>query len=232
MATVEIIPIPIGSAFVQTIGADDPDDLNDFAVLISLDANGSGLEESDITLSTGASLVSLTGDGVTWEAVIRPPTTAGMLTITVGADAFSEGNVETSKDIRISTIFPDTDAEATTELFTHSLAEHTGIAVSPSNIFISTRNNGGLNRIYVFDFQGTAIEDFSFTGSVSNERQTLDYFNNKLYVKDGTFYELPTLSAATGSGINSVTHTEFGLISDNHVNLIFHDIQIRPVWCG
>ena len=38
--TLEIIPIPIGSAFVETLGTDDPESLNDFRVLrcSSLDA--------------------------------------------------------------------------------------------------------------------------------------------------------------------------------------------------
>ena len=81
--TLEIIPIPIGSAFVETLGTDDPESLNDFRVLtMHWTQNGTGLQESDITLSTGASLVELTGDGVTREATIRPPTTAGTLTIT------------------------------------------------------------------------------------------------------------------------------------------------------
>ena len=45
---------------------------------------------------------------------MRPPETAsGTITFTVAADAFSEGNVETEKDIRISTSFPDADAEST-----------------------------------------------------------------------------------------------------------------------
>ena len=81
--------------------------------------------------------MELTGDGVTREAVIRPPETAGMLTITVGADAFSEGNVEASKDIRISTSFPDADAETPTQLFDTGLSGATGLAVSPTRILIA-----------------------------------------------------------------------------------------------
>ena len=102
MPNLTIQEIPIGSQFVQSIGANDPDDLNDFRCLILADENGTELEESDITLSTGASLVELTGKNSVRQATIRPPETAGMLTITVGANAFSEGNAETSKDIRIS----------------------------------------------------------------------------------------------------------------------------------
>ena len=129
--------IPIGSQFVSAIVGDEKESKNDFKVLILTSENGTGLEESDITLSTGASLVGLTGDGVTREAVIRPPTTAGMLTITIAANAFSEGNVETSKDIRISTSFPDADAETPTELFTLNESLVKGVTVSPTRILVS-----------------------------------------------------------------------------------------------
>ena len=94
--TLTLQQIPSGSQFTSTIGANDDDDKNDFSVLILLDANGTGLTESDITFSTGASLVSLTGSKSVWKAVIRPPETEGMLTITVGANAFTEGNAETT----------------------------------------------------------------------------------------------------------------------------------------
>ena len=97
--TLTIQEIPSGSQLVETISGDEPDDLNDFSVLILLDANGTGLTESDITFSTGASLVELTGANSVWQATIRPPETAGTVTITVAADAFTEGNAETSQKI-------------------------------------------------------------------------------------------------------------------------------------
>ena len=59
MATVEIISIPLGSQLVKSIGANDPDDLNDFPVLFVFSENGTGLTEAGITLSAGATLVSL-----------------------------------------------------------------------------------------------------------------------------------------------------------------------------
>ena len=122
--------IPVGSQLVGTIGADDPDSKNDFRVRISLGGNGTGLKESDITFSTGASLVELTGVNSVWQATIRPPVTAGMLTITIAANAFAEGNAETSKDIRLSTSFPDADAEDPTQLFARTGLR--GIAVTPT----------------------------------------------------------------------------------------------------
>ena len=172
--TLEIISIPIGSQYTQAIGTDDPESLNDFRVLIIADENGTGLQESDITLSTGASLVELTGDGVTREATIRPPETAGMLTLTVGVDAFSEGNAETSKDIRLSTSFPDADAEVPTELFTGANYRAYGLTVSPNRIITSA-----VTEIRFFDFDGTLQTGETLTGqSVS----LLEYFNNTLLI--------------------------------------------------
>ena len=56
--TITFITIPIGSILTSTIASDEPESKNDFRVRILLDGNGTGLEESDITFSTGASLVS------------------------------------------------------------------------------------------------------------------------------------------------------------------------------
>ena len=40
--TFEILPIPIGSQFIQQIDSDDPADLNDFDILIVGDQNAHG----------------------------------------------------------------------------------------------------------------------------------------------------------------------------------------------
>ena len=89
--------------------------------------NGTGLTEDGITLSAvdssdddisdDVSLVSLTGSKSVWEATIRPPEEESTVTFVVDTDAFDEGNTETSQDIRVSTAFPDDDAEDTTQLF-------------------------------------------------------------------------------------------------------------------
>ena len=208
--------IPIGSQFVQTIGADDPDALNDFRVLILTSENGTGLEESDITLSTGASLVELTGDGVTREAVIRPPTTAGMLTITVGADAFSEGNVETSKDIRISTSFPDADAETPTQLFDTGLTTGaTGLAVSPTRILIAV--GSGL-RFFTHDGTLQTSENHSYVNTLTQ----IDYFNDTILARISTEVRRYDFESDTQIGISPVlgslgrnlnaVHTEKGIL--------------------
>ena len=175
--SVTLQEIPVGSQFVETISGDEPESLNDFKVRILASENGSGLEESDITFSTGASLVSLTGDGVTWEAVIRPPTTAGTLTITIAANAFTEENVETSKDIRLSTSFPDADAEVPTLLFDASLSSVAGIAVSPTRIYVCNVALG--NRLHSFNHSGVeqASEELSIDGIYV---RPLNYFNGDL----------------------------------------------------
>ena len=208
--TVEIIPIPIGSQFVETISGDEPESLNDFKVRILTSENGTGLEESDITLSTGASLVELTGDGVTREAVIRPPETAGTLTITIAADAFTEGNAETSQDIRLSTEFPDADAEEPTLLFTANLSSVAGIAVSPTRILISQSSN-----IYKYTYDGT--EQTSEQQAIGTTGE-LDYFNDTLLVTPNSRYSLESgtlIEAYTSlleSNIDSLMHTKYGLL--------------------
>ena len=62
MPSVTLQEIPIGSQLVSTIGANDPEDLNDFTVLLVFDGNITGLTEADLTLSAGTTLVSLEGE--------------------------------------------------------------------------------------------------------------------------------------------------------------------------
>ena len=113
-----------------------------------------------------------------WEAVIRPPTTAGMLTITVAANAFSEGNAETSKDIRISTSFPDADADTGTA-FLNLVGGRTllGCAVTPNRILIS--NEQPVARIQFYTHAG--VEQTSEVLTLA--WGTLDYFNNSFLLK-------------------------------------------------
>ena len=59
--TITFTTIPIGSILTSTIASDELESKNDFRVRIITSENGTGLIESDITLSTGASLVELTG---------------------------------------------------------------------------------------------------------------------------------------------------------------------------
>ena len=140
MATVEIIPIPLGSQLVKSIGANDKEDQNDFPVLFVFDGNITGLTEAGITLSAGATLVSLEGRNSVWKAMVRPSQTAGTVTVTVVANAVTEGNAQTSKDIEVVTNYPDTDAETPTLLFNHSnLTNASGLTVSPTRVIASQR---------------------------------------------------------------------------------------------
>ena len=224
--TLTIQKIPIGSQLVSAIGTDDPETKNDFRVLILLDANGTGLTESGITFSTGASLVSLTGSKSVWEAIIRPPVTAGTLTITVAANAFTEGNAETSKDIRVSTSFPDADAEFFTQAFTHSISPVSGITVLPNHIVIL--GNGNFN---VLSHDGTSVRADSASGFSIRSGTPIDFINGDYLVQrqnanvirirasDTTLtrtYIFPNLQTNADVGI---IHTRLGVIrSDNATN--------------
>ena len=165
MPTLSIQEIPIGSQLTGNIDTNEPEDKNDFSVLILSDSNVTGLTEDDITVAavdsrnravSGASVVSLEGANAVWEATIRPPETAGIVTVTVRANAVAEGNPETSKEIRVSTDFPDTDAETPTDLFTHGVSNPGSITVTPTRIIIvsggaavpgfSSRRRGIVNR--------------------------------------------------------------------------------------
>ena len=182
-ATFQILPIPIGSQFTQTIGADDPDDLNDFRVLIVADQNVTGLAEVDITLSTGYSLQSFEGEKSVHAITIRPSETAGTCTVTIAANAVTEGNAETSKDIRVSTSFPDADAEFPISLFTHGLSSVGGIAVTPTRILVSQTNSLSLQ---VYTHSGTHQTGETLTLSTSglgfNARTQLDTINGDILI--------------------------------------------------
>ena len=172
--SIEILTIPIGSQLTSTIAADESADKNDFEVLILTSENGTGLTDSDITLSSGT-LVSLTGKGVSWTATVRPPETAvAALTFTVAADAFTEGNVETTHDIRVSRDFPDADAEVPTPLFTHGLPFHSGITTAQGVIAIFIDDD----EIARFLPGGTALGTLDIphvSGSFPSD--TFDYIN-------------------------------------------------------
>ena len=206
--SIEIITIPIGSQLVSAIGTDDLDDQNDFTALILLDANGTGLTGSAITFSTGASLVELTGNGVTWKATIRPPVTAGMLTITIGADAFTEGNAETSKDIRVSTAFPDDDAEAPSELFTVSY-EADGITLTPTRILVGDQAGSSLTTLRRYLHDGTAMTGETSTVATRGFSREIDIINGDILIGQPFRLGVP-------AGISSM---EFRLNSSQNPNL-------------
>ena len=153
-ASVEILNVPIGSVLTSSIGANDEADKNDFTVLLIFSENVANLTESGIMLSAGATLVSLEGKNSVWKAMVRPPQTAGTVTVTVAANAVAEGNAQTSKDIEVVTNYPDTDAETPTLLFNHSnLTNASGLTVSPTRI-IASRGGDTTGSIVFFTHAG------------------------------------------------------------------------------
>ena len=85
MANVEIIPIPLGSQLVKSIGANDPDDLNDFPVLFLFSENVD-LTQSGVSVNAGSSIVSFEGANSVYKVQVRPPQTAGTVTVTVAGE--------------------------------------------------------------------------------------------------------------------------------------------------
>ena len=195
MATVEIIPIPIGSAFIEDIGADDDADLNDIPVRLVFDENVTGLELSDLSFAvvlTGSSvdvsdhvsIVSLSGENNVWAAVVRPPqpsdfsgtgATTGVITLTVAADSVNEGNPETSKGIRFSTSFPDTDAEVPSLLT--SVSSQSGLTVTPSRLLTSSSP-----QIEFYTHAGSVLTSERLTGLGASG--ALEYINGDVLLKD------------------------------------------------
>ena len=229
--SIEIITIPIGSQLVSAIGTDDLDDQNDFTALILLDANGTGLTGSDITFSTGASLVELTGDGVTWQATIRPPVTAGTVAITIAANAFTEGNVETSKDIEVVTNYPGTDAETPTLLFNHSnLNNAVGLTVSPSRI-IAMRGGVTTATVVFFTYAGVQQTTETLTPSIVGTNERIEYFNDTLLIAGSQTYRSPGRFSLTDlseieryaipSTSEFIVHTRLGVIGIGNTRIFY-----------
>ena len=244
-ATVEIISIPIGSQFVRAIGANNPDDLNDFPVLFLFSENVTGLTEVGITVSmvdvggrrvSGASVVSLEGSNSVWQAMIRPrdgydrfnnqAVRTGVLTVTLAENAVAEGNPETSLDIRVSTQFPDVDAEVPTQLFTQASA--TGIAVSPTRILILRRATTRLFGITKFTHAG--VEQTAEAASVSvssnlSSFMSLDYINGDLLVGSRGRYDADFNIVDSSGVFNKVTHNRLGIIA---IDFNANDLFITP----
>ena len=89
---------------------------NNATGLTEADITVSAVDSSDSDISDDVSLVSLEGENSVYKAVVRPMEESGMLTLTIAADAVTEGNAETTQDIRVSTDFPDEDAVSPTLL--------------------------------------------------------------------------------------------------------------------
>ena len=204
----QIIPIPLGSQYVETISDSEPISLNDFLVRIIADENVE-LEQSAVSVSSGSSLVAFRGEKSVYEATIRPQQTAGMVTVTIAANAVSQGNAQTSKSIRVSTSFPDADAEVQSHLTDVSgVSQVVGMAVSPTRIIVSS---------------SARLEFYTHAGIVqASERLTGIGTSGKLaYINGDVILRGNRRSLATGDILvdypfaaqsRSITHTRLGLM--------------------
>ena len=231
MANVEIIPIPLGSQLVKSIGANDKEDQNDFPVLFVFDGNITGLTEAGITLSAGATLVSLEGRNSVWKAMVRPSQTAGTVTVTVAANAVTEGNAQTSKDIEVVTNYPDTDAETPTLLFNHSnLTNASGLAVSPTRI-IAIRGGDTTASVVFFTHAGVQQTTETLTPSIVGTAERIEYFNDTLLIAGNQIYRGPGRFSLTDlseieryaipSTSGFIVHTRLGLIGIDNTRVFY-----------
>ena len=231
MANVEIIPIPLGSQLVKSIGANDPEDQNDFPVLFIFSENVTGLTEAGITLSAGATLVSLEGRNSVWKAMVRPSQTAGTVTVTVVANAVTEGNAQTSKDIEVVTDYPATDAETPTLLFNHSqLNSAIGLAVSPTRI-VAMRGGSNTANVAFFTHAGIHQTTEALTPSIVGTDKRIEYFNDTLLIAGSQTYRSPGRFSLTDlseieryaipSTSGFIVHTRLGVIGIDNTRVFY-----------
>ena len=230
-ASVEILNVPIGSVLTSSIGANDETDKNDFTVLLIFSENVANLTESGIMLSAGATLVSLEGRNSVWKGRVRPPQTAGTVTVTVVANAVAEGNAQTSKDIEVVTDYPTTDAETPTLLFNHSnLTNASGLTVSPTRI-IASRGGDTTGSIVFFTHAGVQQTTETLTSSTTGIAERIEYFNDTLLIAGNQFYraagrftltdlsEIERYAIPATSGF--IVHTRLGVIGIDNTRVFY-----------
>ena len=231
MASVEILTIPIGNQLTSAIGANDKEDQNDFPVLFLFSENGTGLTEAGITLSTGATLVSLEGKNSVYEAKIRPPKTSGIVTVTVNANAVTEGNAQTSKDIEVVTNYPATDAETPTLLFNHSnLTNASGLTVSPTRV-IASRGGDTTGSIVFFTHAGVQQTTETLLSNTTAITERIEYFNDTLLIAGNQIYRAPGRFSLTDlseieryaipSTSGFIVHTRLGVIGIDNTRVFY-----------
>ena len=224
-ASVEILNIPIGSVLTSSIGANDEADKNDFTVLLLWGENVD-LTQSGISVSAGSSIVAFEGANSVYMVRVRPPQTAGTVTVTVVANAVDQGNPQTSKSIRLSTTFPDADAETTTQVFTHGVTNSRGIAVSPTRIIIGSGPT--FSGLILTKFTHAGIEQTSEASSSSSINppkgsRRIDVLNGDILVPGGFINQtaparyreigdtLSRIQTYSGLGSDSITHSRLGI---------------------
>ena len=229
-ASVEILNIPIGSVLTSSIGANDEADKNDLTVLLLWGENVD-LTQSDISVSAGSSIVALEGANSVYKVRVRPPQTAGTVTVTVAANAVSEGNAQTSKDIEVVTDYPATDAETPTLLFNHSnLTNASGLTVSPTRI-IAIRGGDTTASVVFFTHAGVQQTTETLTPSIVGTAERIEYFNETLLIAGNQIYRAPGRFSLTDlseieryaipatSGF--IVHTRLGVIGIDNTRVFY-----------
>ena len=230
-ASVEILNVPIGSVLTSSIGANDEADKNDFTVLLIFSENVANLTESGIMLSAGATLVSLEGRNSVWKAMVRPSQTAGTVTVTVVANAVTEGNAQTSKDIEVVTNYPDTDAETPTLLFNHSnLTNASGLTVSPTRV-IASRGGDTTGSIVFFTHAGVQQTTETLLSNTTAITERIEYFNDTLLIAGNQIYRAPGRFSLTDlseieryaipSTSGFIVHTRLGVIGVDNTRVFY-----------
>jgi len=231
MANATFQTIPTGSQFSQQIVAanGDPEDQNDFQVLISFNENVTGLTLDDFTLTTvlesgrnadrssRSSILTLTGENSVYLLTLRPPAPltnriywdgnniggSMIMTLTLRANAVDQGNPVARTTIRVSLRFPDADAETPTRLFSHSNTNRKGITVTPNEIVVA----------YITGFS-TKFHRRSHTGTFLGTRDVgreygegLDYINGDYLLRGRNNVGVKRLR---GSDLSEVRGYNFG----------------------
>ena len=229
-ASVEILNVPIGSVLTSFIGANDEADKNDFTVLLLWGENVD-LTQSGISVSAGSSIVAFEGANSVYKVQVRPPQTAGTVTVTVAANAVAEGNAQTSKDIEVVTNYPATDAETPTLLFNHSqLANASGLAVSPTRI-IASRGGDTTGNMAFFTHAGVHQTTEGLASRTTGIAERIEYFNDTLLIAGNQFYRAPGRFSLTDlseieryaipSTSGFIVHTRLGVIGIDNIRIFY-----------
>ena len=241
MAQLEIIKIPIGSQLTSTIQQGDPESQNDFDVIILADGNVTGLTLSNLSVSAG-SIVALEGENSVWRATVRPPTSAQVITFSIAQNAVDQGNPATSLTIRVSTDFPDDDAETMTESLTGITGG--GIALTPTRILIAS---GAFNQVITLKkYTHAGVEqagEMVQSDAVIRDKR-IDYINGDIIVTaaryDANLNQIDRLNVP----LRNISHSRLGFVgrTDSTQNTIstiaygdttpiIHDISISNFTC-
>ena len=232
MATLKIIPDPLGNQLIRTIGSNDPEDLNDFQVWIVSDEDVTGFLLSGITVSSDGTIVGgLRGENSVYVVSVRPPAAtnpnaaeSGTITVSVATDAVDQGNPQTSLDIDYSDEYVTSDADTPTELFNGLSSAARDIAVTSTRIEI-----GRTGRIEKYTHAGVEQTSEEIILDLPNNYNlaTFDILNGDYLINSGNstgavrrVSEDGTVIGSTfigGRSDRSVFHTPDGIFLSREV---------------